>query len=579
VVDDPTFGTELRRLRVGAGLSLTGLASLTHYSKGYLSRVETGSVPPNQKLAWICESALRGDGALAALARPGRRRAAGGHPGQGRKPLSGLPYDTAHFTGRDTELRDLITILCRAEGKRGSVVVCAVDGMGGVGKTALAVHAAHQLGGRFPDGCLFLDLHGYTGAVPPVAPADALDRLLRRIGVTGDQIPAHVDERAALYRDRLAGKSMIIVLDNARSAEQVRPLLPGTSDCRVLVTSRSRLTALDDACHLTLGTLPIADATTLFQSVAGAAGQAGEETIKRIVRSCGHLPLAIRIAAARYRHNSARTLEDLDERLADSRARLDELQDGERSVAAAFTVSYESLPERLRRMFVLLGCHPGTDWDSFAAAALVGTGVRAVERDLDLLLGANLVVQYCRGRYRLHDLLSAYARQTWPAEIPGQECRAAVRRLLAFYLYTADKADRLITPHRYRIPLGIEDRPAAVPVLSEYQDALTWLTGERANVMAVCRVAAEHGFDSLCWQLAYTMRGIFFLTRQWDEWIQAHALALACARRAGDRRAEAMTLSNLGLALLERGDLDDAEGALQGRSDAVQGTRRRVWRE
>jgi hypothetical protein len=345
----PTFGTELRRLRVAAGLSLAGLAAATYYSKGHLSKVEAGKARPNEKLASVCERALNAGGVLTALV------ASVGRPGPGRRwSAADLPYDTVHFTGRDAELARIMTLLCPEAARPGVPAVCAIDGMAGIGKTALGIHAAHRLVGRFPDGSLFLDLHGYTGNIPQVSPADALDRLLRRLGVPGEQIPEHVDDRAALYRSRLAGKRMLIILDNARSTEQIRPLLPATPGCGVVITSRMRLTALDDASHLSLATLPPAEAAALFRSVAGDRGADSPKLVDRIVESCGRLPLAIRIAAARCRDGVSCRLADLDRRLADGQLRLDELEDGERNVTAVFTVSYETLPDELRRTFALL---------------------------------------------------------------------------------------------------------------------------------------------------------------------------------------------------------------------------------
>src|SRR6266545_1085382 len=299
MADHGIFGAELRRRRLNAGLSLTGLARLSHYSKGYLSRIETGAVAPNRKIAWICDSALGAGGALAAVV-PSSGPSRDG-PQHGRRPLLGLPGDTIHFTGRVAELERLATLLGGAATSSGCAVVCAIDGMAGVGKTALAIHSVHWLAGRFRDGCMFFDLHGYTGTLPPVSPADALDRVLRRLGVPGELIPCDVDERTALYRDRLAGRNLIVVLDNACSAEQVRPLLPVTSGCAALVTSRRRLTALDDAYHLTLDVLPGAAAVALFRSVAREDDAGDAEMIGRIVEYCGRLPLAIRIAAARHR--------------------------------------------------------------------------------------------------------------------------------------------------------------------------------------------------------------------------------------------------------------------------------------
>ncbi|HEX5493677.1 MAG TPA: tetratricopeptide repeat protein [Mycobacteriales bacterium] len=576
---DSTFGAELRRLRTSAGYSLAHVAGVTHYSRGHLSKIESGKARPNEKLASACDVALDTGGVLAALVPP-----ATGTNRRCRAPRE-LPYDTVHFLGREAELSEIMSLLRPAttesaepggpggpggSGTPGSPAICAIDGMAGAGKTALAIHVGHRLASRFPDGSLFLDLHGHTAGVPEVSAADALDRLLRRLGVPGEQVPPHIDDRAALFRDRLAVTRMLIILDNARSTEQVRPLLPAAAGCAVLITSRVRLSALDDAGHLTVGTLPAGPAGALFRSiVAGRPDRSGRPDragrpddaglVERIVESCGRLPLAVRVAAARCADGGSTTLAELADLLADEQSRLDELDDGERSISAAFTVSYESLPDDLRHTFAALGSHPGTDWDVFAAAALAGADVGSTRRRLDRLLDSHLIMQYSGGRYRFHDLLAAYARRIARSAVPGAQRRLAVGRLLDLCLRTADRADRLITPHRFRVPLDLRAEPPDLPTLAGYSDALAWFGTELGNLVALCRAAAENGYTAGCWQLAYTMRGAFFLTKRWEEWIDTHTVALDAARRCGDRRAEAMTLNNLGLALVERGDLATAE--------------------
>ncbi|WP_155346155.1 helix-turn-helix domain-containing protein [Acrocarpospora pleiomorpha] len=551
----PAFGNELRRVREAASLSLAELGKLIHYSKGYLSKIESGARPANLKLAWACDNALGANGALAALVdlQPARENP------KDPKPFSGLPPDSVHFTGRADELRRVISILRHEQKALIIPNMVVVSGMAGVGKTAFVTRVAYQIERSFPGGFLFLDLHGYSPTIPPVTPADALDRLLRRLGVPGEQIPDHVDDRAAQYRDRLIGKNMIIVLDNAGSADQVRPLLPATPDCRVLITSRDRLTSLDDACHLTLDTLPTAEATALFRSVAGQDAPDREEMIGKIVEACGRLPLAVRIIAARCRGGGTRRLADLSARVADRHSRLDELDDGERSVTSAFTVSHEGLPARPRRVFALLGLHPAADWDAYAVAALADLSVHEAERDLDRLLRANLVIEDSAGRYHFHDLVGLHARRLARSAIPEQEQRAAVQRLLVFSLATLVQADRVITPHRYLPPSAIVDKPPVTPALTGYRQALAWAETERTNLVALCRAAVELNLDAFCWEIAYLLRGYFFLTKQWDDWIQTHTLAIVAARHSGNRHAEARTLNNLGLALLERGSFDAAE--------------------
>jgi DNA-binding SARP family transcriptional activator/tetratricopeptide (TPR) repeat protein len=467
------------------------------------------------------------------------------------RPISGLPGADRHFTGRDRELAALTRSLTDPASKP----VCVVSGMAGAGKTALVVHAARQVGEQFPGGTLFIDLHGNTIGHEPLTPADALDRLLRRIGIDGAMIPPSVDERAALYRDLFAGRQMLILLDDAHDAAQVRPLLPGEPGCAVVITSRRRLTALDEAQAVPLDVLDQADAETLFCSIVAADRPLAEPgTLARIVQRCGRLPLAIRIAAARHRASPLQTLADLEARMSDAHAVLTELEDDDRSVAASFNVSLTDLPADQRRSFALLAAHPGTDLEPGAVAALIGRPRAEAVRHLDALVARHLLTEHARGRYRFHDLIAVFARRYALAAMPAVEQAAALRRIIDYSLRAAELADSLITPHRFRIPLDVADRTATLPPLHDYDTALTWLTAEQANLADACVAAGESGLDTSCWQLAYTLRGYYFLTKSWPPWIWTHQAALAAARRCGDVRAEAMTVSNLGLAHIEQGN-------------------------
>ncbi len=294
-----------------------------------------------------------------------------------------LPLPPSSFTGRTDELAWLLAV-DSVEGDIPGAAVFAIDGMPGVGKTALVVHAAHQLIPRYPDGCLFLDLHGHSQQVAPVEPAQALDRMLRALGTPGEQIPPHPDDRAGLYRDRLTGKRMLIVLDDATAADQVRPLLPASHGCLVLITSRRRLTALDEAHPLTIDLLPVPDAVALFVKIAGTDRVAGHtDTVAGLVRVCGQLPLAIRIVAARLRARPAWSVLQLATRISAERTGLVGFDDGERSIAAAFTLSYRDLAREQQSLFRGLGLHPGADFEPYAAAAITDTGPDAAGRLLE----------------------------------------------------------------------------------------------------------------------------------------------------------------------------------------------------
>jgi DNA-binding SARP family transcriptional activator/tetratricopeptide (TPR) repeat protein len=470
------------------------------------------------------------------------------HPG----PISGLPRQDPNFTGRSEELRTVTGCL----GPDGGHVVCVICGMAGVGKTALAVRAAHELADAFPSGIIFVDLHGYTEGRDPLTAAEALGRLLRRMRVDGAAIPVDLDERAALYSELLANQQMLLVLDNARDATQVASLLPGADGCRVIVTSRRKLAALDDAVTLPLGPLGRDEAVDLFQSITAhrLRGPAAGQAVVRVADLCGRLPLAIRIAAGRYRADDGLPLARLAEILSVEDERLSELDDEDRSVAASFRVSLHNLPSALARMFALLATFPGADFDPLAVAALADLPPGLAARQLRRLADRHLITENSRGRYLFHDLVRVFARQHAVVSLSAADAPAALRRLAHYLLHAAETADSLITPHRYRIVLEEPVSQLALPTLKDYDSALAWLSDEQGNLADVCLAAGEAGLDVACWQLAYTLRGYYFLTKNWQSWMATHEAGLAAARRLRDARAEAMIANNLGLALLEQGE-------------------------
>jgi tetratricopeptide (TPR) repeat protein len=403
--------------------------------------------------------------------------------------------------------------------------------------------------------------------VPTVTPADALDRLLRQLGLPGEEIPTDIEHRAVVYRDRLRTKELLVFLDDVSDVEQVLPLLPAAPSCHVVITSRIRLGGLDDALHVQLDTLPREDAAALFRTVVGnqrpLGGADAARRVDAIVDCCGRLPLAIRIAAARYRDNPSWTLSDIERRLTNREARLDELDDGTRSVTSVLASSYRELPSTQRRMSACLSLHPGADIDVPAAAAVAGVDVAVARQALDSLVRAHLLEEGPAGRYGCHDLLRAFAARVRAAEINESERDAARRRLVDYYLTAANAADTVLTPHRHRLPLDILATPAALPEPRSYGEALAWLDTEFDNLMSVCRLASERHLNSSCWLIAYTLRGYLFLTKKWDAWVEMHELALGAARSDGDVRAEAHTLNNLGLAHIERGDIDASSSAYE----------------
>lgn len=432
-----------------------------------------------------------------------------------------LPYDLPDLAGRDADLDRLL-------GSGPAVVITAIDGMAGIGKTALAVHAAHRLAGRYPDGQLFCDLHAHTPGAPPLDPEVALARLLRAVGVPPETIPAGLDERAARWRAELAGRQVLVVLDNAASAAQVRPLLPGSPRCLVLVTSRRRLGVVDGATVVSLDVLPAADALALLGAVAGRARVAAEPAAAaEVVALCGRLPLAIRIAATRLAHRPTWTVAALAARLRARTDRLAELTVADRGVGVAFALSYAHLTPGQQRLFRLLGRHPGTDFDAHSTAALARLPVREAEGRLESLVDVHLLQPTAPGRYTIHDLLRAYAQGLAP------EDPAATARLHDYFLAAATAATDLVSRdvRRFTPTTGTYD----LPPLAGVDGALAWLTAEHATLLAVTEATTD-------WQLACVLRGYFEHRGHFADWRATHERAL----RTADPLGTALLHFNLG---------------------------------
>ena len=483
-------------------------------------------VEPTPPLQTLHRQILTGDPALNRFA---------GDPGEATAVPRQLPADISTFTGRDAELAALES-LARAADPPTALVISAIDGMAGVGKTALAVHAANRLADRFVDGQLFVDLHGFTQGVSPVDPTDALDRMLRSLGVPGEQIPHGRDARAALYRTKLAGRSMLIVLDNAATEAQVRPLLPGAAGCLVLVTSRAKLAGLADAEPLSLDVLPPEDALTLFRRAAGVHRVADQppQVLAEIVRLCGHLPLAIRVAASRLRTRSSWTAARLAERLHDHRHRLSELSVGGLSVTAAIDLSYQQLHADGQRMYRLLGSHPGPDFDSHAAVVLAGVSTRDADRLLDALVDTHLLQESGAGRYHFHDLLRAHA-----GAVAETGSRAALSRLFDHYTRLACAATDLLYPYqRRRLPV-VGTLP---PTITSKPAASAWLAAELTNLLAV----AAHGSPTHTVMLSETLRTHLLTLAYYDHALTLHTNALRHAGATGDRAGEMAALTAIG---------------------------------
>ena len=462
-----------------------------------------------------------------------------------------LPPCTPDFVGRDDVLRQLDD--CLSVRSATAAPLALIVGPPGIGKSALATWWAHRAAAHFPDGQLFVDLHGFNAQHPPVSAHEALARLLGALGVEAGALPPGLDERSGLYRSLLTGKRVLVLLDDAHDAEQVRPLLPGAATCTLVVTSRNRLGSLvtrNGARLLRLDPLTPADSTALIRRVIGRRRcDAETAAVAELGQLCGHLPLALRIAADDLAFRPETAVAQLSARLTDERTRLDMLSadDETGNVRAAFSHSYEQLDPGARRAFRLLGLTRGASVTLPAAAALINSGLDDTRRLLDTLCRRHLVEPAELGRYRLHDLLRVYALERAEAAESTAERHEAVRRLVHWYLGTAVAADLMIAPQRYRKPLSAA---ATLPSMSfdSSREALRWCDEENVNLLAAIRQAYAEGLPDLCWQLAFALREHFVLRKQWPGWLAGYDLGLAAARRVGNRAAQAAMLHGLGTA-------------------------------
>ncbi len=553
------FGDALQRLRSRRGVSQRALAKAVFVDHTVLSRLENGRHRPAREIAERLDEALEADGALLALVPAGLVAADRSALPASAPPASGLPSVAAHFVGREPDLAAVAAALLPVPGSA-APRICTIHGTAGSGKTALAVRAVRQVLESLPDGCLFLDLHGYTAGGTPLSPAEALGRLLGRLGRAASDLPDSVEERSALFRaatDRLA---LVLVLDNALSAAQVLPLLPTGPRCAVLVTSRNRLTALDDAEYLALGPLPSAAALELLRATARPADTpAADAACEEIAGYCGQLPLALRIAAARARRVS---VEELAARLRDEYRRLAELDDGERSVTAALEVSYAALDPAQQELLALLGLYPDEPFDAETAAVLAGTGVPVARRLLEDLEDAGLLLRAAADRYQFHDLVGVHCRVLSRTRLARPRAAEALRSVLDHALRSCENADALVSPERHRFATVARAGGSAGRAFDDYAGALTWLEDDLAALTGLCGTALDADLPAHCWQLAYALRGVFFLGRHWDEWERTHRWALTAARRCRDRAAEAAVLNNAALQWSTRGRLDQAADLL-----------------
>jgi DNA-binding SARP family transcriptional activator/Tfp pilus assembly protein PilF len=486
---------------------------------------------PSQELEQLHQRVLERDASLLA-------------PELSRSARSGLVApdtmlrDIPDFTGRGVELRALLS---DTPLDVTALPLFVVHGMPGVGKTALAVHAAHLLRDRFPDGLLYVDLraHSPLGRVPR-DPSDALETLLRAIGESEERIPLTLDERAARWRKLLAHRRVLMVLDDARDAAQVRQLLPGSPNCRVIVTSRHRLAGLEGARPISLDVPAEAEAAALFRRIAGVKRSSDDAAVLDVVNLCGHHPLAIQLTASRFRGRDAWEVRDLADRLAQASEPLDEI-DTPPGIAAAFDLSYAELDDGRQRLFRALALHPGPDLTLHAATALTGGDLATVRRGLDELLENHLIDEPLRERYVLHSLVRAFAARIGRREDAAAARRQALERLLDYYLATANVADRLAHPWRRRPPASPAGPLELGIPLVDQEAAVAWLDVERANLLAIARLAADESphharYFPLVLAQAFRTWGV------WETAAELHEIAMAICRREDDRTSLARLL-------------------------------------
>ena len=518
-----------------------------------LLREELG-VEPAEALQRLHQQILSADPDLGSKAYQ-HRPAGGSSPARNRQQVPAqLPHSVAAFSGRQAEIDWLNGLLPdESDGTGGTVVITALAGTAGVGKTALAVHWAHQIRDRFPDGQLYVNLRGFDPAGSAMEPADAIRAFLDALEVPLDRIPIDLDEQAALYRTMLSGRRILVVLDNARDAAQVRPLLPGTPTSFVLVTSRNKLLSLvvvDGAELLELDLLPTDQACSLLASRLGEKRVSAEPAaVDEIVGACAGLPLALSIVSAHAAVNPRLPLAELAAELRETRGGLDGLNVGDKQtdLRDVFSWSYRALSAPAGRLFRLLGLHPGPDIGVWAAASLAGIPVAQARPLLAELTSAHLLADRSRGRFTFHDLLRAYARELAGAHDSAEDGRAAIHRVLDHYLWTAYRAQELVGPSRVDAFTVAQALPLVTPEeLVDHREALAWFTTEYQVLLAALRQAASQGFDVHAWQLTWAMASFFERRDHWHDAAAAYRIALESANRLNDSYAQA--ISHRGLA-------------------------------
>lgn len=555
------LGAMLRGHRIAAGLSQEELARRSGLSVRAIGNIERArtAAPYGSSIRMLAAALeLTGDAReelLRAASPPGPERPAGA-PRQ-------LPAAAPHFAGRAAELKILDGLLAEAT-SGATMLIAAISGTAGVGKTALAVRWAHRVIDRFPDGQLYVNLRGFGPSGAPATPAEAVRGFLDGLAVRAGDVPASLEAQAALYRSLTAGRRILILLDNARDEQQIRPLLPAGPDCLVLVTSRSRLTGLiaaEGAAPVVLDVLTEPDARELL------ARRMGEEQLSQepaaateLIRRCVRLPLALSIVCARAAIQSGPRLAAAVRELRQARSGLDALATGDAisDVRAVFSWSYRALSETAARTFRLLGTHPGPDVSLRAASSLTAVPEAQLARAFAELAQVHLLSEHVPGRFTFHDLLRAYALEQAQAREDEAARAAARRRALDHYLHTAHGAALLLSSAKETIPLG-KPAPGSVPEeLSGYTAAWAWFEAEHRVLKALIGQAAEAGFENDAWQLSWLLSDFLDLRGYWHDWADLQRMALTATQRAADRLGEARSHRDLGYACVRLGSYPEA---------------------
>lgn len=551
--------------------------ALAEYTRMRKQLVDELGVDPDGRLTALYEGILRNTPELAAP--PRRKRTAPptepktAAPSQHAPPTSAtpatlttpaaaspnhphwctVPYDLPDFTGRKRELQQLLAEPHKPDGRHGSCIM-AIDGMGGSGKTALAIRVAHQLADQYPDAHLYLDLRGYTPGEPPLTPGAIAEGLLRMLDLPGDRIPDDEAGRIALWRTTATQYRLLLLLDNAINSAQVQPLLPASANVLVLITSRARLVDLDGAEWISLGGMPSQDSTALISRMLGEDRTAAEpQAVAELVELCAHLPLALRIAAARLRNRPRWTVQYLVNRLGDETRRLDELRSGTRGVTATLNLTYQGLSPARRAAFQLLDSHPGAEFDPYCAAALLDTDPPKAEDVLEHLLDTHLMQQFETGRYVFHDLVRSFAKwlRSQANEDPAQVDQPAVERLLDYYVAATEAACDLAFPGRAPISPEPDKTPrttAALPPLRTPVRARQWLDREEENLLAAVTLAQRRKLHRYSAQLSRNVVFQLDTRGRFEEFREVAGIAVAASRELGNQYLLALSLSNLAVA-------------------------------